>query len=125
MEIKREKLKDVIVKATLDFERKLIPAELESVNPVVLKIKEIISNSDFSDKEKNDLAKILGEVLAEEIKIIPPKTIKYFNFTMVVPVKNLNGHNYPLGKPCLVSKKYGDNSAIKIDGLVGNNLDKY
>ena len=69
---------------------------------------------------------LASEIRGEKIDIEVKKSSKdspagTWNFLAVVPLKNSNGHNYPIGKPCLLGP--GSNTqAMNIMGTVGNNL---
>ena len=85
------------------------------------KVAAIIDRADFGCKREN-VAALMEAALGEPI----PYTKKLDGLTfkklaVVVPTLNTNGHNYPLDKPCIITRN-DCGLARRLDGSTGNNL---
>lgn len=96
----------------------------DNMSPKALKVKAIIESeigSIYGTPWALFLGKLMSEILEEEIEIQgEERIVTHIPGAIIVPLKRENGHDYPIGRPCMLSSS--DRHAIKEDGDEGNRL---
>lgn len=119
--IKKELLRRVAIKATRELEmRYFLEPEEPGKNPLVLNMEKFLAGAfkDYADIRR-EMAMFASVLLGTEIKLRTPQRIKYPRLAVVVPLTNVNSHNYELNRPCMVVTSL---EAIRGDGSRGNHL---
>jgi len=84
-------------------------------------IQDYIANGDFSSEQQRSLCNIFSIFLQETLKPKPTKdSYMAFGF-IVVPINNVNGHDYQINYPVAVLRN-NDDYGLKVEGIIGNHL---
>lgn len=78
------------------------------------KLAALIEKSDDLGCKRDTVAEILSLVIGEPLPFSGKKDVVPVRWAVIVPRENPNGHNYPLGTPCVLGNTR--NGAIKFDG---------
>lgn len=125
------------------FDVAAVIARTHAWNAKVFKKEEDIESFEFSDRAKKTakiadtvnfgsyrgaVLKLAAAILGEPISQLCSKNdgddgILFDAFTVVVPITEEGGHNYPIEKPALIMR--GPSGALRGDGTPGNNLNSY
>jgi hypothetical protein len=115
-----EDLRDYAIKlAKLDETKAAAPEEPESIK----KIKAILKKYSFSN-HRELLTKLVSILVDTELKL-PEAAEGFIRNTVIVPLEQMGGHDYPLNRPFFVRElgsKGRPYRGLREDGSMGNNL---
>ena len=116
----RAKVLGSIWATTQTFNKENFPEANQGLSPAQLKVAAILDKADFGCAEK-DMHKLVGAIMGCTFAD-PGESYDLVNIligTVLVPVKNPNGHSHRLGKPILSVVSYSFDHFIGTNGKPG------
>lgn len=104
MSINIEKFREIVIKSSAEFEKQFMPINPPPTNAKAAKVLEVLKKRQekLGIDHADILAEIASAILGADIELPKHRNIEMIPFAAVVPLNADNGHNYPVGKPCIL-----------------------